>query len=290
MQKKLSSISIFFPFFNDAGTVIEAVSDAYYYGRQLAKQVEVIAIHGGNSSDGTQVAIAEAKKKHPNLVIIDKRDNKDGYAVIKHGFASAKNDWVFYTDGDLQYRLHDLRFLVEEQIATGVDVVNGYKINRADAWYRILCGNIYSSLSRRIFRLPISDADCDFRLIRKKLLRKINLNATDASILLELVKKLEYVGAKFSEVPISHYPRRWGKSNYHVWRLVYEKTFGDFVIWHDLLKDKTQSSIKHTQVALSIVPYMMKTIPLLPSVQQIHLLYARKCIAICQMVPHIFLK
>src|SRR5207248_636128 len=102
-MKKLSSLTIFFPFLNDEGTVAKAISDAYFYGQHVAQKLEVIAIHGGRSHDKTLSEIKKQKKIHSDLIVIDKTENNEGYAVIKHGFAKASKDWVFYTDGDLQY-------------------------------------------------------------------------------------------------------------------------------------------------------------------------------------------
>lgn len=226
-MKKLKSLTIFFPFFNDAGTVEKAIFDAYFYGKRLTQNLEVIAIHGGKSRDNTLIQIVKQKNKYPGLVIVDKTDNREGYAVIKHGFKKATKDWLFYTDGDLQYRLEDLQKLVIAQLKTGADVINGYRVNRQDSIIRILFGSVYNKITKRLFNPPIRDLTCDFRLIRRSFLKKITLEAHDASILLELIKKLQYSGAKFAEVKVKHWPRVYGKSNYNIWNLLKERVAGD---------------------------------------------------------------
>lgn len=229
---KLSSLTIFFPFYNDEGTVEKQIMYAYEIGRKLTDKLEVIAIHGGPSKDNTFETIKNLRKIYPDLVILDKSDNKEGYAVIKHGFRKATMDWVFYTDGDAQYHLEeDLEKLIQKQFKTGADVVNGYKKKRRDDLIRTLLGNIYAKMSRGLFNLPIRDTDCDFRLIRKTFLDKISLETTDASILPELVKKLQIAGAKFAEVPVSHYNRIYGKSNYSPLGLLKEKLIGDLKLY-----------------------------------------------------------
>lgn len=127
---KLSSLSIFFPFYNDEGTVLEVISKAYEIGETLTKDLEIIAIHGGKSKDNTFAKIKEAQQKFPNLKIIDKSDNTEGYAVIKYGFKSATKEWIFYTDGDAQYDLGELKLLVSKYSETKADVINGYKTSR----------------------------------------------------------------------------------------------------------------------------------------------------------------
>lgn len=235
-MKQLLSLTIFFPFYNDAGTVKKAIDDAYRYGKKVTNNLEVIAIHGGKSLDNTLEILRSTKKKHPDLIMIDKTNNQEGYAVIKHGFNAAHKDWVFYTDGDLQYHLDELVKLVNKQINTNADVVNGYKINRNDNLTRIFLGNCYRIISRAFFKFPIRDIDCDFRLIRRNLFNKFSLYSKNASILPELIKKIERVGGKFAEVPISHYPRQYGQSNYQVKQLLIEKLIGDTKLFFELRK------------------------------------------------------
>lgn len=228
---KLSSLSIFFPFLNDEGTVKKQIELAYKIGREIAEDLEVIAIHGGNSKDQTFLKIKEMKMEFPELVIVDKSENKEGYAVIKHGFEAATKKWVFYTDGDAQYNLDELPLLVQKQVETGADIVNGYKKKRGDGFIRFFLGDGYAKFSRFIFELPIRDTDCDFRLIRNKFLSEIKLASKNSSILGEMIKKLEIAGAKFVEIPVSHYSREYGKSNYTPWGLFKEKLIGDIVLY-----------------------------------------------------------
>ncbi len=233
-MKKLTSLTIFFPFFNDEGTVESAITNAYKYGREVTNKLEVIAIHGGNSKDRTFEIIKKMKNNYPDLIIIDKTKNWEKYAVIKYGFRRAKGEWIFYTDGDLQYSLNDLKKLVIKQSQTSADVVNGFRSQRSDNFIRVLLGDAYKVLARFFFKLPIKDLDCDFRLIRKECLNKIDLTAQNASILLELIKRLELEGAKFTEVKVKHYPRRYGKSTYNPFILLGEKINGDFNVWRKL--------------------------------------------------------
>lgn len=235
-MKKLKSLTIFFPFFNDAGTVDEAINQAYKHGREVAQVLEVIAIHGGKSTDNTLQEIKKQKKKYTDLIIIDKTNNWERYGVIKYGFLKASKEWVFYTDGDLQYSLKDLAKLVDRQQKTKADVVNGYRKHRLDSVIRMIGGNLYRRLSKVAFKLPIDDLECDFRLIRSSFVKKINFKTHDSSILLELIKQLELHKARFAEVEINHYPRRYGSSTYTPWSLIKEKLPGDWKVWKSLKK------------------------------------------------------
>lgn len=61
-KKILSSLSIFFPFYNDEGTIEIQIDNAFEIGNKLTDDLEVIALHGGASSDKTWEKILEVKK------------------------------------------------------------------------------------------------------------------------------------------------------------------------------------------------------------------------------------
>ena len=228
----LESLTIFFPFYNDEGTVGRQIRLGFEIGKKFTNDLEVIAIHGGNSTDQTFQKIKEIKKEFPELILIDKTKNTEGYAVIKHGFKNASKEWVFYTDGDAQYHLEeDLDKLIKKQLKTNADIVNGYKKNREDGFFRTFLGGCYKIFSKKLFNLPIRDVDCDFRLIRKSFLDKFELESTDSTILPELIKKLEISKATFSEVAVSHYRRAYGKSSYTAMDLLKEKLIGDIRLY-----------------------------------------------------------
>ena len=127
--------------------------------------------------------------------------------MIKYGLQKASYEFVFYTDGDRQYHLNELESLINAQIDTNADVVNGYKIGRGEGFVRELPGSIHATLARLVLKLPIRDVHCDFRLIRSSFLHKISLLESGASILSELVIKLDNAGAKFVEVGVRHFSR-----------------------------------------------------------------------------------
>jgi hypothetical protein len=69
-------------------------------------------------------------------------------------------------------------------------------------------------LARKAFHLPIRDVDCDFRLIRRDKMSSFQLRCDSGAICVELVKKLQLAGCRFTEVAVTHYPRRYGRSRF----------------------------------------------------------------------------
>jgi glycosyltransferase involved in cell wall biosynthesis len=129
------------------------------------------------------------------------------------GFATARKQWVFYTDGDGQYDPSELELLVKEA-RDDVDVVQGYKTSRSDSLGRKVVGFLYQRTTRKLFALRIRDVDCDFRLIRREVLERVQLFHTSGVICVEMVRKLQDAGARFVEVPVSHHHREHGHSQF----------------------------------------------------------------------------
>jgi hypothetical protein len=103
-----------------------------------------------------------------------------------------------------------------------VDVVNGYKIDRSDPLHRKIIGRMYHHTVKFLFGFKLRDVDCDFRLIRRAAMRDIQLESDSGTICLELVKKLQDAGKRFAEVPVHHYHRTYGQSQFfnvpRIWR------------------------------------------------------------------------
>lgn len=211
-MKKLSSLSIFFPCLNDGKTIPTLVAKAYKAGKRVTKSLEVIIIENGSDKD-TIIALKKLQKQYPRLRILWFKKPLGYGGALQQGIAHATKDWVFYTDGDGQYDPLELSRLVS-WVRPEVDVINGYKLSRSDSGFRRIAGSFYNTLLHRIYPLPVRDVDCDFRLMRKSLLRGIRLTSTSALVCVELVMSLKRAGARFSEVGVSHFPRISGRSEF----------------------------------------------------------------------------
>lgn len=98
----------------------------------------------------------------------------------------------------------------------GADIVNGYKLTRNDSWIRVVIGRAYHYFVKFLFGIHIRDVDCDFRLIPKRVLDEIELKSVSGAICLELVKKIQDAGYVFAEIPVNHYSRKYGVSQFFV--------------------------------------------------------------------------
>jgi hypothetical protein len=115
------------------------------------------------------------------------------------------------------------------------DFVNGIKMTRQDPSYRVHAGNIHQFVMRWSFWLPIRDVDCDFRLIRRRILDGIELHSNSGSICVELVKHAERAGAGFREVSVHHYARKWGQSQFFRPLRIFQTYVHIVQIWWSLM-------------------------------------------------------
>lgn len=233
MASKKPNISAFFPCYNDEKTIVGLIEKAINNLKKIASDWEVIVIDDG-SHDNSREVLARASKKYKGLKLVFHAKNHGYGGALKSGFKTAKKDLVFYTDGDGQYDVDELPLLVS-LMTKDVNFINGIKMERQDARYRIFFGNLHKFFNRWLFWLPVYDVDCDFRLIRRNLVERLNLKSNSGSICVELVKKAQRAGAKFREVSVHHYERKYGDSQFFRPSKIISTYFDIAKLWLDLM-------------------------------------------------------
>ena len=219
------SISAFFPAYNDAGTIasmvvstdrtLRALPAKYPY---ISDDYEIIVINDG-SPDHTGEVLEELAGRYPRLRVVTHPKNRGYGGALRSGFSSATRDLVFYTDGDAQYDPRELDALVAA-LRDDVDMVQGYKIQRQDPLNRIVIGKLYHNLVNLLFNLRMKDVDCDFRLIRRSVFDRVRLESDSGIICVELMTKFRQAGGRLVEVPVHHYHRAYGVSQFFNFRRV----------------------------------------------------------------------
>lgn len=232
-MKTKFSISVFFPCFNDAGSIGLLVKDAFNTLKQVTNDFEIIVVEDGSRDESRKVLRGLSREiKELKLVLHEKNTGYGG--ALKSGFANASKDLIIYTDGDGQYDIKELTKLLDK-LTDDVDVVQGYKIKRQDPWYRLIIGRSYHHLSKFLFRLKIRDVDCAFRLIRKRCLESITFKYNSGVFCVELVKKLQNNGCRFVEVRVNHYPRLYGHSQFFNYKRIIKSLVELVVLWFNLV-------------------------------------------------------
>jgi len=207
------SLSVFFPAYNDAKSLPALIARTFEVLQDRVADFEVIAVNDGSVDETGQVLEALQARHGERLRVVTHATNRGYGGALRSGFESSIKEFVFYTDGDGQYDVGELPLLLEA-VAPGVGLVNGWKLRRHDPRHRIWIGRVYNAFARTLFRSRLRDSDCDFRLCRRALVGRSPLTATSGTVCVELVKRLELSGARVVELPVHHYPRLHGRSQF----------------------------------------------------------------------------
>ena len=206
------SVSVFFPCYNDWGTMGSMVLLTVQTARRLGLDFDITVVDDG-SDEHTQDLLNEIQARFPEVRVVRHPKNRGYGGALRTGFASGSREWIFYTDGDAQYDVRELEVLLQHA-GPDVDIVQGYKIARGDPLHRKIIGRVYHWGVRIAFGLPYRDVDCDFRLIRRAVFDKIRLDHDSGVICVEMMSKIHRAGFRHVEAPVHHYQRSHGKSQF----------------------------------------------------------------------------
>jgi len=200
-------ISAFFPAYNEALNVGELSKKTSAVLKGICDDYEVIVVNDG-SRDNTVEVINEVMKNDPKVRLINHEKNKGYGGAVKTGLYSAKFEWVFFTDGDGQFDVSEIPLLVG--LTSECDLAVGFRIKRADPFIRKLNAFMWGSLVKLLLGFRVRDVDCAFKLIKKEVIDRAQLESDGALISTELLAKAAKMGYKIREIGVHHYPRKAG--------------------------------------------------------------------------------
>jgi glycosyltransferase involved in cell wall biosynthesis len=201
------SISAIFPAFNEVGNLKRVVGSALEVLPRLASSYEVIIVDDG-SQDGTGALAKMLVSRTSEVRAIHHPRNRGYGAALKSGIEEAKNDLIFFCDSDGQFDLEDLEKLLVWIDA--YDMVIGYRERRQDPFYRRMNARGWKLLVRLFFGLRVRDIDCAFKVFRREIFDRIRINTVGAMVNTEILVRAVRYGFTMKEVPVRHYPRRFG--------------------------------------------------------------------------------
>ena len=209
-------LSIVIPVYNEIeslGSLCENLDSAL---RALAKSYEVVLVDDG-STDGTWDKLKELASRYGHMRLIRLRRNFGQTAAMSAGFHHAQGRVVVTLDADLQNDPADIPRLLE-RLDAGVDVVSGWRVDRQDKFLsRRLPSMIANGLISRITGVHLHDYGCTLKAYRREAIQNVHLYGEMHRFIPALVS---WVGGTVDEVPVTHHPRRYGKSKYGLSRTV----------------------------------------------------------------------
>src|SRR3990172_5710615 len=203
------SLSVVLPAYNEAKNIERTVSEAVSFLSRKSEQYEIIVVNDG-SVDGTREVVERLSLSNPKIVLVNHPINFGYGSALRSGFERASLDYIFFMDSDGQFDISDVDRLLP--FIGNYDVIVGYRGKRADSFIRSLNTRLYHLYIRFLFGLKVRDIDCAFKLFPRTAYLAIKpIKSGGALFSAELLIKLGRKGFKIKEVPVRHFPRRFGK-------------------------------------------------------------------------------
>jgi len=209
-MKKIKSISLMFPLYNDKNTVELMIKKSSNILKKLKRKYEIIIVDDGCPQNSGKLA-EKIAKKFSNVRIFFHKKNLGYGAALKTGLQKCKNDWIFMVDGDAEYDVNDLPRLF--RATKNCDLVITYRYKKKYNTYRIIISWVYNAILRLIFNIKFRDISTGSRLVSKKLIKNIKLRSNSPFVGAELAIKAGLAGYKVGEIGIHTYPRTFGSGS-----------------------------------------------------------------------------
>jgi len=209
-------LSVVAPLYNESQNVQPLVAWILEALAGYPAQFEIILVDDGSRDDTwTQVAAAAAADRRVRGLRLGR--NVGQTAAMMAGFDHARGGAVVSLDGDLQNDPRDIPALLAK-LDEGYDLVCGWRQRRQDTFLlRKVPSWVANRIIRRLTGVPITDNGCSLKAYRRELLSRISLYAEQHRFIPALSAS---VGARITEMPVRHHPRRFGESKYGISRTV----------------------------------------------------------------------
>jgi len=203
-------LSLFFPVYNDAGTVRIVAEKAVDLLTSITDQWEIIIVDDGSPDDAGRIA-DELARENRRIRVIHHARNLGYGAAVRSGLAACRFECICFTDGDDQYEIEDIRKLM--RLSDYYDLVITFRYKKIYSSKRLFISWIYNKLLRFLFRTTFRDISTGLRLVRKAVIDDLELRANSTFIGAELAIKTMLKGYRVGEVGIQTFPRTFGSSS-----------------------------------------------------------------------------
>ncbi|MBI2613567.1 MAG: glycosyltransferase family 2 protein [Candidatus Levybacteria bacterium] len=209
---KKPSISFFCPAYFDEKNLPILIPKIFKVLKENTSAFDILIVEDGSPDKTKEVADRLSAKYQPFVKVIHHEKNMGYGATLRDGFRNAKKyDYTFYTDGDIQYDVAEIEKMLP--YLKNYDAVIGFRKKRALTFSRQLQTLLFNWLIRFLFSTDIKDINCSMKIVSRKALDSIKLTSNSSFIDAELLIKLRDKGYKIKEIPVSHFPRKFGKAS-----------------------------------------------------------------------------
>jgi glycosyltransferase involved in cell wall biosynthesis len=203
-------VSVVLPAHNEEAVIAGVVGSCLDVLVGLVPNFEVIVVDDGSVDHTGEIADA-ASTRDAHVRVVHNRPQRGYGGALTEGFRAARMPLVFFMDADGQFDIHDIAPFID-RAAAGCRAVLGYRVRREDSLLRRLNAWGWNLLVRHLFKLQVRDVDCAFKLYDTSLVRLLDVHAGGAMVNAEMLAKLRKLDVRVVQLPVSHHPRRYGRS------------------------------------------------------------------------------
>ncbi|HKW94465.1 MAG TPA: glycosyltransferase family 2 protein [Methylomirabilota bacterium] len=202
-------VSLVIPAYDEAENVRIFLDDLFRVLKSMSVRFEVIVVNDGSRDQSLAILRDEAVVR-AELKIIDFRRNFGQTAALMAGIAHSSGEVVVTMDADLQNDPADIPRLLEK-IKDGYEVASGWRRERQDGVVRTLVSRVANRLISSISGVRLHDSGCTLKAYRRDVVADIQLYGEMHRF---IPIYASWMGAKVTELPVGHRPRRFGRSKY----------------------------------------------------------------------------
>jgi glycosyltransferase involved in cell wall biosynthesis len=207
------SVSFVIPMFNEELNIEHAVDAAVEALEKYAGDYEIVIVDDA-STDSSPRLVAARAAQNPRIRMIRHERNRKLGGSLKTGFAAAGKELVLYMDADLPFDPDVLGRAMRAMEVTGADVIAGYRHDRTiEGFRRTLYSYFYNALIGILFGWPHRDINFSFKLMKREVLRAIELKSEGSLIDAELIVKAKNHGFVIQQIGLDYFPRIRGTSH-----------------------------------------------------------------------------
>lgn len=202
-------LSFVIPVHNEAATLSPLVEGIIEHAGTA--DLEIILVDDG-STDGSADVMAKLETRYPTVRGVRLGAHLGKTAALKAGFEHAQGNIVFTMDSDLQDDPAEIPAFVEA-LEHGHDLVCGWKCDRQDPRGRVRASALFNAVVQWLFGIRLRDVNCGFKAMRGEVAKAlVPMLRRDYHRLIPVL--VQRAGYRVGETPVTHHPRRHGRSKY----------------------------------------------------------------------------
>jgi glycosyltransferase involved in cell wall biosynthesis len=209
-------LSVVIPVYNEKDT-IRQIYDAV---KAVDLEKEIILVDDC-STDGTREILQDLKDDATQIVLHERNQGKG--AALRSGFRNATGDIVIIQDADLEYDPGQYPKLIQPILQGKADVVYGSRFvtgeyRRVLFFWHMVGNKVLTLLSNMFTNLNLTDMETCYKVFRREVLEKIQVEEDRFGFEPEITAKLAKLNLRIYEVGISYAGRTYQEGKKIGWK------------------------------------------------------------------------